>query len=361
MSTRIVIAAFTAAAGAFATSASADVLNLGGTRNPDGTWNGLASLETVVVGNPGNPGELSGAGAGGWGPNRICGAVAYVYAIGKYEVTAAQYAVFLNAVAAEDPYGLYNPAMWSSDFGCKIQQSGSPGNYTYSVAGDWANRPVNYVSYWDACRFANWLHNGQPTGAQGPGTTETGAYTLEGYNGYDGRNIQRNAGWQWAVTSEDEWYKAAYHKNNGGTAHYFDYPTSSDSLPSNDLFDPDPGNNATFYDQGWTIGSPHYRTEAGAHENSSSPYGTLDQGGNVWEWNEAVVLQGTWFARRGLRGGSFGSQGSDQHAANRFDIFADPPDEYDGIGFRVTRVPEPGAMALLALAVAATARRRYEV
>ena len=44
------------------------------------------------------------------------------------------------------------------------------------MAADWADRPVNYVSFWDAARFANWLHNGQPTGAQGAGTTEDGAY-----------------------------------------------------------------------------------------------------------------------------------------------------------------------------------------
>ena len=52
--------------------------------------------------------------------------------------------------------------------------------------------------------------------------------------------------------------------------------------------DPDPGNNATFKfdsgtDDGLTIGSPYYRTGVGAHENSESPYGTFDQGGNVWE------------------------------------------------------------------------------
>jgi hypothetical protein len=88
--------------------------------------------------------------------------------------------------------------------------------YEYTVASSHVNRPVNLVSYWDACRFANWLHNGQPTGAQGPGTTETGAYTLNGYNGVDGRTIQRNADWKWAITSEDEWYKAAYHKNATG-------------------------------------------------------------------------------------------------------------------------------------------------
>ena len=59
-------------------------------------------IETVPVGNVGNAGELSGAGAGGRGPDRICGAVDYAYNIGKYEVTNAQYAEFLNAAAATD-------------------------------------------------------------------------------------------------------------------------------------------------------------------------------------------------------------------------------------------------------------------
>jgi hypothetical protein len=56
-------------------------------------------IDTVPVGNPGNAGELSGAGAGGFGPDRICGTVAYTYSIGKYEVTAGQYTEFLNKVA----------------------------------------------------------------------------------------------------------------------------------------------------------------------------------------------------------------------------------------------------------------------
>ena len=68
-------------------------------------------IETVTVGNPGNDGELSGSGADGYGADRICGAVDYVYNIGKFEVTAGQYTEFLNAVAATDTYGLYNPNM----------------------------------------------------------------------------------------------------------------------------------------------------------------------------------------------------------------------------------------------------------
>ena len=37
---------------------------------------------------------------------------------------------------------------------------------------------------------------------------------------------------------------------------------------------------------GFTIGEPYCTTEVGEFENSASPYGTFDQGGNVWEWNE---------------------------------------------------------------------------
>ena len=123
------------------------------------------AIETVPVGNAGNDGESSGAGAGGYGPDRTCGAVSYEYRIGTYEVTAGQYCEFLNAVAATDTYGVYDLVMWFHSLGCKIERAGSPGSYTYSVAQDWADRPVNLVSWGDAARFCNWLHNGQPTGA----------------------------------------------------------------------------------------------------------------------------------------------------------------------------------------------------
>jgi len=47
----------------------------------------------------------------------------------------------------------------------KIERTGLSGTYIYSVAADRKNRPVNFVSYFDAMRFTNWLENGQPTGA----------------------------------------------------------------------------------------------------------------------------------------------------------------------------------------------------
>jgi sulfatase modifying factor 1 len=312
-------------------------------------------VDTVPVGNPGNAGELSGAGAGGVGPNRICGAVGYVYDIGKFEITAGQYAQFLNAVAGVDTYGLYSPSMGSNTYGCKIQRSGTPGSFTYSVAADWADRPVNFVSWGDAARFANWMHNGQPTGAQGPATTEDGAYLLNGaLTDAELLAITREPDATWVIPSEDEWYKAAYHKNDGVTGNYFDYPTSTDSIPSNDLIDPDPGNNATFLSDDYTIGSPYFRTEVGAHENSGSPYGTFDQGGNVFEWNEAVLDD----AFRGLRGGSWIYEQSFMLAARRDNQYFNPTIELNMIGFRVAQVPEPATLSLLAVGGLALLKRR---
>jgi formylglycine-generating enzyme len=307
------------------------------------------SIEFVTVGNPGNAGELSGEGAGGYGPDAIVGSVDDVYRIAKYEVTAGQYTAFLNAVAKTDTYELYNTDMWSySDVGCKIQRSGSSGSYTYSVTADRANRPVNYVSWGDAARFMNWLHNDQPIGAQGPGTTETGAYTLNGATSDEAlMAITRSADAKYWIPTENEWYKAAYYDpNKSGGPDYWDYPTGSDNEPSNQLTSPDPGNNANFSVYGgspeYTIGSPYWMTEVGAFTNSDSPYGTFDQGGNVFEWNETAVTDSS----RVLRGGSWVSESDFLLASYRIDYVYPTLENYN-IGFRVATVPEPGSLTLM--------------
>ena len=257
---------------AIAAPAGADVFNMTG---------GLTSLEFVTVDDPGNPADSTGRGS-----------VPYAYDIGKYEVTAGQYTEFLNAVAGDDPYLLYNPAMWDDEYGCKIERIGSAGSYTYSVATDRANRPVNYVSRHDAVRFANWLTNGQPSGPQGPATTESGSYNIVGF-----AEARRSFSARYVIPNTDEWYKAAYYDSNSGV--YYDYPTGTDTPPGNSLIDPDPGNNSNYSSP---IGSPYWTTEVGEFENSSSPCGTFDQGGNVAEWSDDLPL-GIWSCT--TRGGSW--------------------------------------------------------
>jgi len=303
-------------------------------------------IETVAVGNAGNP-------AHGWLGR---GGVSYAYSIGKFEVTAGQYAALLNAVARTDTYGLYHTEMWDDAYGCKIQRKGASGSYAYIVAAAWANRPVNYVDWGDAVRFANWLHNGSPSGAQSSATTEDGSYYLNGAtSAAQLLAVTRKANATWVITSEDEWFKAAYHKNDGATANYWMFPTRSDLAPQHELVNPDPGNRANFNDGGYAIGAPYYRTEAGAYANSASPYGTFDQGGNVWEWNESISYDG-----RGLRGGSFDAGFEpciDTLRANH-SLSGSATNYAEFVGFRVGLVPEPASIAFVVLGVLLFARCR---
>ncbi len=280
------------------------------------------TIDTVPVGNAGNAPDDTGFGA-----------VDYNYRIGTYEVTNAQYAAFLNAKAASDPLGLYSTNMGGVYGG--ITRSGSSGSYTYSTISGREHMPVIYVSWYDSIRFANWLHNGQ-----GTGDTETGAYTILGGTATptNGLSITRNPGAQWWLTSEDEWYKAAYHKNDGDTANYFEFPTSSDLAPTAVV--PPGGSNSANY-----VSAVLDLTDAGAYVDSDSPYGTFDQGGNVWEWNESLVSS----SYRGGRGGSIAfSADSLSVSGTARDV---PILEGFTLGFRVATVPEPSSLALACMAL----------
>jgi sulfatase modifying factor 1 len=299
------------------------------------------AMETVAVGNPGNPGEQSRLSNS---DPSFYGGVAYTFWIGKYEVTAGQYTAFLNAVAATDTHGLYNVNMSTQEEGCQIQRSGLSGSYTYSVAQEYADRPVNYVSWADAVRFANWLHNGQPTGAQDLTTTEDGSYFLNGISeNNDGQleDVVREPDATWVIPTDNEWYKAAYHKDDGVTGNYWNYPTGTDSagLLSNDLVDPHPGHHATYRNgaSDYTVGSPYWRTEVGEHENSASPYGTFDQGGNVMEFTETV---GMIPETRRMRGGSWAMARS-QMSVFEIDDVMHSSDQFNDLGFRLATLADP--------------------
>ncbi len=284
-------------------------------------------IDTVLIGNANNLNDES-TGYGG---------VGYNYHIGTYEVTNSQYTAFLNAVAATDTHDLYNASMGSNTDG-GINRSGSDGSFSYNVKSGFGNKPVNYVSFWDAARFSNWLTNGQ-----GSGSTETGVYVLDA-TGISNNTITRNAtAWNnggVAVASENEWYKAAYYDGNGG---YKLYPTQSNSITTAD---------ANYNNSVGTV------TDAGFYANKASHYGTFDQGGNVWEWNDAIVSTST----RGRRGGSFVNGGNLLQSSRRGSV--NPAGEDGTIGFRVSSlapIPEPSAYAAilgcLGLSLALTRRK----
>ena len=307
---------------------------------------GAVTIDMVTVGNPGNANDTGGSGIG---------RVNYSYQIGKYDVTIGQYAAFLNAAAATDTYSLYNSSM-GSDWNIKgIQQNGSSGSYTYSVIGS-ANRPITYVSWFDAARFANWMTNGQ-----GGGDTETGAYTLNGAT--TGNAVAVNPGAAFYIPTENELYKAAYYSPNyggPGVPGYYVYATQSDTAPGNTI-------GSTANQANWYTGNRYsvtqrssynanqnYLTDVGAFSGSESFYGTFDQSGNVYQWNDLDGLASSG-SSRGLRGGRWSSDFSPFYLSSSNSLSGDPSDENRYFGFRLASpvaVPEPStyAMALAGLA-----------
>ena len=245
----------------------------------------------------------------------------FEYLIGKYEVTNAEYATFLNQKAKTDPSNLYNPLM----AGYGIVRWGSDGNYQYGVQSGFENKPVVYVSWFDGARFTNWLGNGQ-----GNGDTESGAYTLDGKKS---GIVLVNAGAGVYLPSEDQWYKASYYDAVNNT--YSLYSTQSNSITTDD---------ANFNSSG--------SVEIGSY-SLTSYYGTYDQAGNICEWNDAVVDSN----RRGLRGGAFTSSEVPLQSTSSYSDL--PQTEFHDTGFRVAaKVPEPSSFLITLLSLGGFLIRR---
>ena len=316
----------------------------------------LITIDWVTVGDPGNAADTT-----------TYGGVAYDYQIGKYDVTIGQYTAFLNAVAATDTYSLYNTSMATDLNMAGISRTGSSGSYTYSVinnGGDSSNRPITYVSWWDSARFSNWMANGQPTGAQSSTTTENGAYNVNGVTsgsapGRNTVNPNTSAAPTFYIPTENEWYKAAYYspvKGGVGSPGYYAYATQSDTAPGNTIGSG--ANQANYYAGDFAVtqsssysASQNYLTDVGAFTNSESFYGTFDQSGNVYQWNDLDGLAASG-SSRGRRGGDWINDAFNLSSSFRNTL--DPSNEGNNVGFRLaspvaTPIPEPSTYALLAL------------
>jgi formylglycine-generating enzyme len=319
-----------------------------------GSGASVASAAVVVdfrtVGNAGNAGDPGNFGRG---------AVGYEYRIGRFEITNAQYAEFLNAVAASDPRALYNTNMGSDPRG-GITRSGASGSFTYAVRPDMGNKPVNFVSSLDAIRMANWLTNGQ-----GSGSTESGVYTLSGNTVTAITRNLSNPNHIFLPT-ENEWKKAALHQpasQGGDTDNFWKYPTRSNDDPiaptatsTGDIANP------TATTVNWQSGADWNGqngnvTTVGSGQNTSF-YGAFDMAGNVDEWLENASSLGG-LNNRLITGGNF-------FAVPTFgilpeDTFTSPQlAEGNATGFRFASspIPEPTSLALLAAGGLVALRRR---
>ena len=123
-----------------------------------------------------------------------------------------------------------------------------------------------------------------------------------------------------------------------GSRGYWDYPTKHDSpnVPDGIDFAGDTAFDAVFSD-GYDQGQPNNVDNAGV----LSAYGTMGQGGNVWEWNETAIG-----SSRGLRGGDWYDYVR-LLAGLRTATATTRDREFDAIGFRVASVPEPGSITLM--------------
>ncbi len=299
------------------------------------------TIDWVSVGDPGNTADTTG------NPNPA-GAVATSFQIMKFEFTNQQYTDFLNSVDASgtNPTSVYNTSMGSNARGGISFTSGNASGSKYAIRTNMGNKPVNFVSWFDAARVSNWLFNG----ATGTSSMETGAYTLN--NATSGNAPAVNSGATFYVPTEDQWYKAAYYKGGSTNAGYWDYATQSDTAPTEVTADGtgigSAGSTGNFanYNRGADWGSPLQDgnvTTVGTNGGASA-YGAFDMSGNVQEWND---LTGAAGSLRGFRGGLWSSGAFSLSSSDRGTNA--PSSEGVNYGFRLASpvaVPEPSTWVM---------------
>lgn len=311
---RCAVAAITAL---WATAASAGVVSIGST-----------SIDLVPIGNPNNvanPAAPSNVAALGGG------SVGYNFEIASTEVTNAQYAFFLNSVAkVADPNALWSGSM-------QIARTGSAGNFSYAPTGSNGNRPVQFVSFRDTFRFANWLQNGMPTtGSQTTSTTENGVYDMAL------TQPTRQAGTQYWIPSVNEWYKAAFFNPtlNGGSGGYTLYPVNGNMLTAST-----PAGSTDSANFNNIVGTT---TAVGAYTSAMSYYGVFDMAGNLAERLDTPT-GATYFSQQSSYVGVNSSAASNLSGAF---TSASLNGENATTGFRIAAVPEPSTVVLAGMGIA---------
>ena len=269
-----------------------------------GTSGNEFTIDFVDIGNAGNAADTT-----------TYGAVAYSYRAGTREISQ-------DAIDKATAGGMANV-----------------------TAGPWTgDQPAANLNWYEAAAFVNFLNTSSGKTAAYDLSWSGTAWSMALWSSEQawtagGTNLYRNKDAYYFLPSENEWYKAAY-DNAAGSA-YFPYPTGSSTAPIAVASGTQP--DSAVYFQTNQI-SPAEVTAAGG----LSPYGTMGQGGNVWEWTETALSGDNNSATnvRTIRGGGWTSPenqlSSSFRSSNGF-----PDGERTWVGFRVASIPEPSTYALL--------------
>lgn len=206
-----------------------------------GSGDNMFVIEFVDITHPGNADDPGGY------PQAL-GGVGYRYRMGKYEVSERA-----------------------------IQAANAAGNLGITTTSNGAAKPAGDLTFYEVARFVNWLNTS---------TGHSPAYNLNERGDWllwtaseawqlDGENRYRHKDAFYFVPSADEWYKAAYFDGTN----YFRYPTGSNAAPAPLAAGTEP--RTAVYGQPEEVGPADVQEAGGL-----SPYGTMAQGGNAWEWTE---------------------------------------------------------------------------
>ena len=287
-----------------------------------GTGGNQFTLDFTSIGNAGNAAD----------PTTGYGAVPYAYRIGTYTISQNQ----IDAATANGLLGV--------------------------TAGPWSgNQPAANITWYQAAAFANYLNTS--TGHQAAYDltyADRSGWSMALWNagtagaGYDANNQYRNSLAKYFLPSENDWYKAAYYDPtlNSGAGGYWLYPEGINTAPRDVASGTEAG--TAVYNGAASVPASVYQA------GGLSPYGTMGQGGNDWQWLESAWdgSNNSETEARGIRGGYWGPINGDVNLLSSLRTYYNPDVPTYGVGFRVASVadavPEPSTYALFALGIIGT-------
>lgn len=256
-------------------------------------------IQFSTIGDPGNPTatehEAPGFFPPFWNPVGIhVGRVDFEYRLARTEVTVGQYLEFVRAYA---PYWTGSPGSLSLTGTWIVLQAGGG----YAAAPGSEDLAAN-MTWHNAARFCNWLHNDKRTEAW---AFENGAYDTStfgpGPGGVHNEQPTRNPDARYWIPSLDEHVKGMNYdpdRYGPGEGGYWSFPNASDTPPVSG-YPSDGGETSAGIPFSFAVED---HVPVGAYPHVQSPWGLLDGSGGESEWTEMLnepggfqrVYRGSW-------------------------------------------------------------------